>query len=133
MEPVKHVMVIKENNTALPALFESFVNAGRSKGMIHVSTSLHHKVWRLLPTCADRLHRIPETWGRESAEANDGCLEKDASIPFVWLCIFGLLVICRWIILCDGEMFRRFSHDDRHACVADKYTPNREKSSNACS
>jgi hypothetical protein len=64
------------------------------------------------------LHGIPETWRRESAEPNDTSLEEDASMPFVWLCIFDLVVIRRWIILCDGEMFRCFSHDEILSCLA---------------
>jgi len=56
------------------------------------------------------LHRIPETWGREGAKPNDGCLKEDASIPLVWLCISAIVVIHGWTILCDGQVFRCFSH-----------------------
>lgn len=90
--------------------------------------NLHHKVGRLLPACSDRLHRIPKTWSRESAEANDCGLEEDASIPFVWFGIFDRVVVCRWIILCGGEMFCCFGHDEPHAYIVGDCMRNSRKS-----
>lgn len=106
---------------ALPALDVSYVNDVRSRRRNHVSIDLNHKVGRLLPACSDRLHRVPQTRRRESAEANDSGLEEDASIPFVWFGIFDRVVICRWIIVCGGEVFCCFSHDELHTCIVKDY------------
>jgi hypothetical protein len=124
MEPVRQVAVMTAKRMALPALDMRCVNAVRLRRRVYASISLHYEVGRLLPACSDGLHRVPEAWRCESAEADDSGLEEDASMPSVWLCISGLVVIRRWIVLCDGEMFCGFSHGEWLTCSAGNYTHN---------